>query len=196
MPDTTTPPPVAAGLLPCPFCGADAEPYPDGDMEGHSIMCSGKHALFDGDKLCCPVNTFGYATHEEAVAAWNRRASLSAPAAPVTDERLGPLSDNNLCAQALLAEADEVPDGTFLRYSFTVDQLRKFARALLAQQPTPVQGAEALTAGLQPLETVRYWADAFAKDPQAVAGGMIVKLLNEYAALRARLEGTKEPTNG
>lgn len=43
---------------------------------------------------------------------------------------------------------------------------------------------EAPAGELSPVETVRYWADEFAKDPQRMAGGMIVKLLNEYAALR------------
>jgi hypothetical protein len=96
--------------------------------------------------------------------------------APV-DERLGPLSDNNLCAQALLADADEVPDGTFLRYSFTVDQLRKFARALLAQQPS---GDEAL---------MRQALEELVDCPSRVGGyGKRSKVI---AALRARLEGTK-----
>ncbi len=49
----------------------------------------------------------------------------------------------------------------------------------------PVIEAQSLAsgAGLSPIETVRYWADAFARDPERVAGGMIVKLLNEYADL-------------
>jgi hypothetical protein len=103
---------------------------------------------------------------------------LPAPVvAPVTEERLGPLSDNNLCAQALLADADEVPDGTFLRYSFTVDQLRKFTRALLAQQPS---GDEAL---------MRLAMEELVDCPSRVGGyGKRSKVI---AALRARLEGTK-----
>ncbi len=72
-----TEPSQGAGLLPCPFCGSAAEPYPDGDMEGHSIMCTGKGALFGGERSDCPLNSFGYATREEAVAAWNRRSLIA-----------------------------------------------------------------------------------------------------------------------
>lgn len=62
------------GLEPCPFCGADAMRYPDGDMEGYSVMCSGKHALFGATRECCPLaGSFGYATQEDADKAWNRR---------------------------------------------------------------------------------------------------------------------------
>jgi hypothetical protein len=65
-------------LLRCPFCGSRAEPYPDGDMEGHSIMCTGDGALFGASKSHCPMTTFGYATHDDAAAAWNSRAELAA----------------------------------------------------------------------------------------------------------------------
>jgi len=62
-------------LKPCPFCGSKAEVYPDGDMEGHSIMCSNFGGLeFAGHSSRCPMGTFGYATQEEAESAWNRRA--------------------------------------------------------------------------------------------------------------------------
>lgn len=74
-------PNVSDELPRCPFCGSKAEPYPDGDMEGHSIMCTGKGALFGGTAADCPMRTFGFATHEEAVAAWSRRAGASPQAA-------------------------------------------------------------------------------------------------------------------
>ena len=62
-------------LKPCPFCGSPAEEYPDGDMEGYSVMCSGKFSLFDGEKSDCPLSTFGYKTQEASIEAWNRRAA-------------------------------------------------------------------------------------------------------------------------
>lgn len=55
-------------LKPCPFCGCeDLFFYPDGDMEGHTIM--GNH--FDG----CFIGTFGYETEGDAINAWNQRAN-------------------------------------------------------------------------------------------------------------------------
>ena len=54
-------------LKPCPFCGDSAFFYPDGDKEGHSVMCRG---VADPS---CALNTFGYATEAEAIAAWNTR---------------------------------------------------------------------------------------------------------------------------
>lgn len=74
-------------LKPCPFCGSPAFEYPDGDMEGHSIMCSGKHALFNGSEDRCPMNTFGYDSQEASIKAWNRRAALAATQAPIYQER-------------------------------------------------------------------------------------------------------------
>jgi hypothetical protein len=70
----------------------------------------------------------------------------------------------------------------------------KYAR-LLAAAPTPDRATKAeeaagesmVPAGFQRLETVKFWAGAFADDPQRVAGAMIVKLLSEYAQLRAML---------
>ena len=61
-------------LKPCPFCGDSAFFYPDGDTEGHSVMCRG---VADPS---CASNTFGYSTEAEAIAAWNRRAQPAAPA--------------------------------------------------------------------------------------------------------------------
>lgn len=68
---------MSEALKPCPFCGSKAEPYPDGDMEGFGIMCTGEHALFGGKRSACPIASFAYASHEEAVAAWNTRATPS-----------------------------------------------------------------------------------------------------------------------
>jgi hypothetical protein len=54
-------------IKPCPFCGSEAEPYPDGPWEGYSIMCKGD----------CSGTRFGYLTHEESVTEWNKRSSDS-----------------------------------------------------------------------------------------------------------------------
>jgi len=69
-------------LLPCPFCGAPADDAnPDGDMEGYSIRCSGKSAIFSADASCCPMHTFGYTKEEDAITAWNRRPEQPSEAA-------------------------------------------------------------------------------------------------------------------
>lgn len=63
-------------LLPCPFCGSPAEEYPDGDMEGYSVMCSGKNKLVINDQVVpCPQYTFGYVMRETSIQAWNMRAN-------------------------------------------------------------------------------------------------------------------------
>ena len=57
------------GLDRCPHCGSTASFYPDGDMEGHSVICSG-----DNDQRNnCPNRAFGYDSQEEARLAWNTR---------------------------------------------------------------------------------------------------------------------------
>lgn len=63
--------------------------------------------------------------------------------------------------------------------------------ATLAAIGGPVQ--DELPLGLHRLETVQYWAAEFAKDPQKMAGGMIVQLLKEYADLRAALAAKTAP---
>jgi len=64
-------------ILPCPFCGSNAEEYPDGDMEGFSIMCSGDKpfVLFGGEKANCPLSTFGYETRKASIDSWNMRSN-------------------------------------------------------------------------------------------------------------------------
>ncbi len=55
-----------ATLLPCPWCGKDAEL--DRASYGHRVRCANAK---------CPVNAFTltFRTKEEAIEAWNRRAS-------------------------------------------------------------------------------------------------------------------------
>jgi len=71
-------------LKPCPFCGSSAAQYPDGDMEGHSIMCSGDRLEIGAS---CPMTAFGYATEAEAAERWNIRAALQDKAVEVRGER-------------------------------------------------------------------------------------------------------------
>ncbi len=75
-----------AELLDCPFCGSPAEDFnPDGDMEGYHMSCRGKFAFSDADASCCTVSTFRYATHDDAVVAWNRRANVAAQSTDAPD---------------------------------------------------------------------------------------------------------------
>jgi hypothetical protein len=55
----------------------------------------------------------------------------------------------------------------------------------------PTQLAQLVPDEFEPLATVQFWADAFAKDPQRLAGGMIIKLLNEYAQLRSLIAASQ-----
>lgn len=59
-------------LLPCPFCGGEAELHPTydmdtGEMDGYFVICRNKN---------CTVwpETDEYLTEAEAIAAWNTRA--------------------------------------------------------------------------------------------------------------------------
>jgi hypothetical protein len=68
----------------------------------------------------------------------------------------------------------------------TAEEVREFLKRKSDRRPASAPSAS--VAGLTPTITVRYWADAFPKDPEKLAGGMIVRLLREYAELRERME--------
>ena len=51
-------------LLPCPFCGGEAQHYEDGYMQ-HYIVCTNRG---------CYARSFGFEFEDEAIAAWNSRA--------------------------------------------------------------------------------------------------------------------------
>jgi hypothetical protein len=75
---------MSTELLPCPFCGAPAEDFnPDGDMEGYTIRCSGKGAIFGADSSCCPIASFSFPDHSEACKSWNTRSTPTPPVEPV-----------------------------------------------------------------------------------------------------------------
>lgn len=61
----------------CPHCASAALVYPDGDMEGYRVMCSGDKDLQNQ----CPSGVFGYPTQLEADDAWNKRCG----AVPASD---------------------------------------------------------------------------------------------------------------
>lgn len=67
-------------------------------------------------------------------------------------------------------------------------------REYLANNPVPAQqpvsGADGFPEIMQPIETIKYWADAYANpegDEHFMGHGMVVTLLREYAALRTAL---------
>jgi len=58
-------------LLPCPFCGLDDE------LEQRMICCTKTpHAI---NCVSCGVMTWGHKTKEEAIKAWNTRATPTNP---------------------------------------------------------------------------------------------------------------------
>ncbi|QIH62349.1 hypothetical protein CRX67_03895 [Enterobacteriaceae bacterium A-F18] len=108
-------------LLPCPFCGSPAEYYPDGGMEGYSIMCSRQNGP-------CNMLALGYETPEEAERAWNTRATLQ--------------SGNSEAIQDFLRVLDEYPEQLvpINRNSAVVRALRNAAGGNSAQPVTVPDG--------------------------------------------------------
>ena len=101
-----------AKLAACPFCGSEALFCPDGEEEGHSIMCSGNK----DDHKDCPISAFRFeATIEQASEAWNRHA---------------------LPAQAPCGKCDECGKGQLEGWAlYCVDCLEK--TGLLAKEALP-----------------------------------------------------------
>lgn len=64
----------AEGLLPCPFCGSTPEIRPITDNEGWQKFICPKGSSCDGSRLYSMFK----GTASEAVAAWNRRATIPA----------------------------------------------------------------------------------------------------------------------
>ena len=57
-------------LLPCPFCGGEAELVP-GLLGGYQVYCSN-----DFDKCGVIPMTLAFVTEAEAIEIWNRRAAI------------------------------------------------------------------------------------------------------------------------
>ena len=67
-------------LLPCPFCGGEAETcshyFEEGDMTLWQVRC--KERPYDVEHPCYTADSFiSFATEEEAVDAWNTRAAVT-----------------------------------------------------------------------------------------------------------------------
>ena len=101
-------------LLPCPFCGEQANAT--GDWGWHWVRCSG-----------CGVQTPSAALAAEAVTYWNRRAALAAEQAQPTDARLLELAE---------------PFGAFEHGDAQGHKRIAFARAVLAAAPPPAPVAQ------------------------------------------------------
>lgn len=59
-------------LLPCPFCGGEAELHPTYDMDTNEV--DGWFVWCDNGTCECKPETGQFFTEAEAIAAWNRRA--------------------------------------------------------------------------------------------------------------------------
>jgi hypothetical protein len=118
-------------LKPCPFCGSEAHWYPDGDMEGHQVMCSGKSAIFGGTAESCPTSTFGYESAEAAAKAWNTRA----PVPQIPDGyALVPIEPTEEMEHAGNAKADVVAmRGNGKKYVHDMDMARYVYLAMVHQ---------------------------------------------------------------
>lgn len=112
----------------------------------------------------CDAQTYEGVDFEDAAEAWNRRA----PAVPVPD-----------VTDAMIEAANEA------HCPFGDMHLAIQAAIAAATQPpeaAPVQLPE-------PIETVRYWRDAYANpngDDHFIGHGMVVKIFDDYLALLAQ----------
>jgi hypothetical protein len=73
-------------------------------------------------------------------------------------------------------------------YIVRAHELEAFAKAY--QAAAPIDNGKLLNELIeqaQPLETIEYWANEHAKDPYKTGGGMTVKLIREYLAIRKAL---------
>jgi hypothetical protein len=79
---TPTPPPADAKLLPCPFCGFEANLFREVDPDGvhHRVRCANRSCRAE---QCLQVDHAEYIKELRAVTSWNTRATP--PAAPAGD---------------------------------------------------------------------------------------------------------------
>lgn len=61
-------------LLPCPFCGGEAEVKKVYGVNKHYVICSNSKVLFEDHCVLTGVGARVYDSKDAAIAAWNRRA--------------------------------------------------------------------------------------------------------------------------
>ena len=92
-------PNAAPELLPCPFCGAQAEAYHAGERKPFNDGSIAGEVVIDCSE--CDCNVGEYTTYEVAARIWNTRAT---PLAPDYTESMGPDELERQIARAVLAE--------------------------------------------------------------------------------------------
>lgn len=126
------------------------------------------HEFFDATPMALYADSFAFQAQQEKIQALESEVSGLRAARIAYANEFPPDAEGN-------------PD---------VGNIHANIRKLKAQAQQPVSGADGLTEIMQPIETIKYWADAYANpegDEHFMGHGMVVTLLREYAALRTAL---------